>query len=67
VLDLWKRDNFRVKDAVLLCCFLLGMRFLVELLRWRKVPLAVFCALLVMYFGLEIIRREIGNVYPLLQ
>ncbi|MDR0641818.1 MAG: CPBP family intramembrane metalloprotease [Treponema sp.] len=101
-LDLWKRDSFRVKDAVLLCLFLIGVRFLSALpsyvfrvdfgilydlvflgivlvmlwqsgreemagiLKWRKVPAALFFSLLVMFFGLEIIRREAGNILVML-
>jgi membrane protease YdiL (CAAX protease family) len=102
-LDLWKRDAFRIKDAVLLCLFLTGVRFIPPLLfyffrvnspaaalslvydlvllgivlimlkysgkdelkkimKWRKIPAALFFSLLVMYFGLEIIRRELGNI-----
>jgi membrane protease YdiL (CAAX protease family) len=97
-LDLWKRDNFMIKDAVLLCLFLIGIHFLSvlplrifrvnliilydmiflgivlvmlkqsgrdeikKILKWRKIPFPLLCALLVMFFGLEIIRREVGNV-----
>jgi membrane protease YdiL (CAAX protease family) len=97
-LDLWKRDNFRIKDAVLLCFFLIGIHVLSvlplrifrvnlrilydmvflgnvivmlkqsgrdevkKILKWRKIPVSLFCALFVMLFGLEIIRREVGNV-----
>jgi membrane protease YdiL (CAAX protease family) len=97
-LDLWKRDSFRIKDAVLLCLFLIGMEFLSllplrmfrinlgilydlaflgivavmlkrsgkgetrEVLKWRKVPVPLFFSMLVMFFGMEIIRRELGNV-----
>jgi membrane protease YdiL (CAAX protease family) len=101
-LDLWKRDSFRIKDAVLLCFFLIGMQFLSVLpsyvfrinfgilydlvflgiilfmlrqsgkeelgriLKWRKVPVALFFSLLVMFFGLEILRREAGNVLEII-
>ncbi|MDR1618450.1 MAG: CPBP family intramembrane metalloprotease [Treponema sp.] len=100
--DLWKRNNFRMKDAVLLCLFLTGTRFLVDLallltgvnlvllydiaflgiviamimrsgrgelgkiLRWRTVPVPLFCSLVVMFFGMEVMRRELGNVMEII-
>jgi hypothetical protein len=33
-----------------------------EILAWRKVPAPLFFSLLAMFFGLEILRRELGNV-----
>jgi membrane protease YdiL (CAAX protease family) len=101
-LDLWKRDSFRIKDAVLLCFFLIGIQFLSALpsyvfrinfgilydllflgiilfmlrqsgkeeqgkiLKWRKIPAALFFSLIVMFFGLEILRREAGNVLEMM-
>ncbi|MDR2434986.1 MAG: hypothetical protein LBD47_10525 [Treponema sp.] len=35
------------------------------MLKWRKIPVSLLCALVVMFFGLEIIRRELGNVLQL--
>ena len=97
-LDLWRRDTFRIKDAVLLCLFMTGIRVLPvlqiyifhvnfsivydlvlfvivlimlkqsgkdelkKIMKWRKIPAALFFSLIVMYFGLEIIRRELGNI-----
>jgi membrane protease YdiL (CAAX protease family) len=97
-LDLWKRDSFRIQDAVLLCLFLIGIQFLSTLplyifrvnleilydmvflgiilvmlrqsgkeelsriLKRQKVPAALFFSLLVMFFGLEILRREVGHI-----
>jgi membrane protease YdiL (CAAX protease family) len=99
-IDLWKR-KLTVKDAVLLCLFLIGVQALSTLplylfrvnllilydlallgiivaifrksgkeelkkvLKWRKIPFSLLCALVVMFFGLEIIRRELGNVLQL--
>jgi membrane protease YdiL (CAAX protease family) len=97
-LDLWKRDNFRIKDAVLLCLFLTGTQSLSVLplhifrvnlailydlvflgivvimlrhsskeemnriLKWRKIPVPIFFSLIVMFFGMEVMRRELGNM-----
>jgi membrane protease YdiL (CAAX protease family) len=101
-LELWERDNFRMRDAVLLCLFLVGVEFLSvlplrvfrvnliilydivflgivvlmlrqsgraerrEILKWRKVPAPLFFSLLAMFFGLEIMRQELGNVLRIL-
>ena len=97
-LDLRKQDHFRIKDAVFLCLFLIGIHFLSilplrifhinlvilydlvffgivmvilrksgreemrKILKRRKIPIPLFFALIVMFFGMEIIRRELGNI-----
>lgn len=102
VMDIWKRDNFRIKDAVLLCLFVTGVRFMMylalmftpvnfsflndiaflvivivmvkrsgrdelnKILRWHTVPVPLFCSLIVMFFGMEVIRRELGNVLAII-
>jgi Na+/H+ antiporter NhaD/arsenite permease-like protein len=97
-LDLRKQEHFRIKDAVFLCLFLMGIHFLSvlplrifhinlvilydlaffgvvvvilrksgreemrKILKRRKIPIPLFFALIVMFFGMEIIRRELGNI-----
>jgi hypothetical protein len=101
-LDLWKLDHFRIKDAVFLCLFLMGIHFLSvlplrifhinlvilydlvffgivmvilrksggeemrKILKWRKIPVPLFFALIVMFFGMEILRRELGNIMEMI-
>ncbi|MDR0655719.1 MAG: CPBP family intramembrane metalloprotease [Treponema sp.] len=100
--DLWKLDHFRIKDAVFLCLFLMGIHFLSvlplriflidliilydlvffgivivilrksggeemrKILKWRKIPVPLFFALLVMFFGMEILRRDLGNIMEMI-
>jgi hypothetical protein len=101
-IDLWKNNDFRIKDGVLLCFFLIGIRFPVELLlylfhvdleilydmaflcivlfiarqfgkkeisaiiKWRNIPAAVFCSLTIMFFGMEVLRREGANILQII-
>lgn len=93
---------FNVKEAVLLCFFVIGVRFLAELalfvvhvsfslvydlvflgivlliakrmgkkafsaiFTFRTVPVHVFCSLLIMFLGLEIINSELANILTIL-
>ncbi|MDR1902562.1 MAG: CPBP family intramembrane metalloprotease [Treponema sp.] len=43
-----------------------GKKELDSILQWREVPAALFFALVVMYFGMEILRREIGNIFAII-
>jgi membrane protease YdiL (CAAX protease family) len=93
---------FNIKEAVLLCFFVIGLRFLADLVlliahvsfplvydlaflgivlgiakrmgkkafsaifAFRTVPVHVFCSLLIMFLGFEIINSEVTNILAIL-
>jgi membrane protease YdiL (CAAX protease family) len=95
-------EQFRIKDGIMLCFFLMGVRFAVDLpfmllgvrldlvydlvflgivilivrrynrdllramLSFKPVSLPLFCGLLVMFLGFDIILAEIGNILQLI-
>jgi membrane protease YdiL (CAAX protease family) len=52
--------------AVLLIAYEMGKNELRRIFVWRDIPLAVFAGVLVMFFGLEIVKSELNNLFYIL-
>jgi len=51
--------------TVIIVAMMLGKEELRRILAWRDIPIGVFAAVLVMFFGLTIIRSELSNLFQI--